>query len=58
VFIMEAPDNVSAAAIALAITAGSAVKAYETTPHLSPEESVEAMRKAAEAALAYRPPPA
>jgi uncharacterized protein with GYD domain len=56
VFIMEAPDNVSAAAIAVAVTAGGAVKAYETTPLLTSEEGVEAMRKAAEAAPAYRPP--
>lgn len=53
---MEAPDNVSAAAISLAITAGGAVKAYETTPLLTPEEGIEAMRKGAEAAGAYRPP--
>jgi uncharacterized protein with GYD domain len=56
VLIMEAPDNISAAAIALAITAGGAVKAYETTPLMSPEEGVEAMRKAAAAAPAYPPP--
>jgi uncharacterized protein with GYD domain len=56
VFIMEAPDNVSAAAISLAITAGGAVKAYETTPLMTPEEGIEAMRKGAEVAAAYRPP--
>ena len=56
VLIVEAPDNVSAAAVALTITAGGAVKAYETTPLLSLEEGVEAMRKAAGAAAAYRPP--
>jgi uncharacterized protein with GYD domain len=56
VFIMEAPDNVSAAAISLAITAGGAVKAYETTPLMTPEEGIEAMRKAAGAAPSYRPP--
>ena len=56
VFIMEAPDNVSAAAISLAISASGAVKAYETTPLMTPEEGIEAMRKGAEAAAAYRPP--
>jgi len=55
-FIMEAPDNVSAAAISLAITAGGAVKAYETTPLMTVEEGVEAMQKAAAAASSYRPP--
>lgn len=42
----------------MAITARGAVKAYETTPLLSHEEAVEAMRKAAEAAPAYSPPTA
>jgi uncharacterized protein with GYD domain len=56
VFIMEAPDNVSAAALSLAITAGGALKAYETTPLLTPEEGIEAMRKGATVAAAYRPP--
>ena len=55
-FIMEAPDNVSAAALSLALTAGGAVKAYETTPLMTPEEGIEAMRKGAEVAAAYRPP--
>jgi hypothetical protein len=50
------PDNVSAAAISLAITAGGALKAYETTPLMSIEEGIEAMRKGAEVAAAYRPP--
>jgi uncharacterized protein with GYD domain len=56
VVIMEAPDNVSAAALSLAISAGGAIKAYETTPLLTPEEGVAAMRKGAEVAAAYRPP--
>ena len=56
VAIVELPDNVSAAAIALAIMAGGAMKAYKTTPLLSSAEGLEAMRKAAEVAAAYRPP--
>jgi uncharacterized protein with GYD domain len=56
VFIMEAPDNVSAAAVSLAITAGGAVKAYKTTPLMTPDEGIEAMRKAGGAASTYRPP--
>jgi uncharacterized protein with GYD domain len=56
VFIMEAPDNVSAAAISLAITAAGAVRAYETTPLMTTEEGIAAMRKAAEGAPVYRPP--
>ena len=58
VSIVEAPDNVSVAAISLAITAGGAVKAYETTPLMTPEEGIEAMRKGAEVAASYRPPTA
>lgn len=55
-FIMEAPDNVSAAAISLAVSAGGACKAYKTTPLMTVEEGIEAMRKAGQAAAAYRPP--
>ena len=56
VFVMEAPDNVSAAAVALAITAGGAVRTYKTTPLMTIEEGVEAMRKAGAAAGTYRAP--
>ena len=56
VFIAEAPDNVSAAAISLAVTSGGACKAYKTTPLLTVEEGIEAMRKAGQAVSAYRPP--
>jgi uncharacterized protein with GYD domain len=56
VFIMEAPDNISAAAISLAITAGGAVNAYETTPLMTIDEGIDAMRKAGEASPTYRPP--
>jgi uncharacterized protein with GYD domain len=56
VFIMEAPDNVSAAALSLALTASGVVKAYETTPLTTIEEGIAAMRKGAEVAAAYRPP--
>ena len=40
------PENTDAAAFAMAITAGGALKAFKTTPLLSVEEGVEAMRKA------------
>jgi uncharacterized protein with GYD domain len=56
VLVIEAPDNVSAAAISLAVTAGGAFKAFETTPLMTIEEGIEAMRKGAEVAAAYRPP--
>ena len=43
---VELPDNTDAAAFAMAVYAGGAVKAFKTTPLLSVEEGVEAMRKA------------
>ena len=52
--ILELPDNVRAAAISMAIWAGGAVKAIKTTPLMTWEEGVEAMREAAQAA--YQPP--
>jgi len=58
VLIVEAPDNVSAAAFSLAITAGGAMKAVKTTPLMTVEEGIAAMRKAGEAASSYRPPTA
>ena len=42
----EAPDNVSMAGVALAINAGGAVSAFETTVLMTVEETMEAMRKA------------
>ncbi|HXW06967.1 MAG TPA: GYD domain-containing protein [Vicinamibacterales bacterium] len=49
--IMDAPDNVTAAAVSLAVNATGAV-ALKTTPLLSPEEIDQAARKS----LAYQPP--
>ena len=52
--IIQFPDNQAAAAFSLAAQAGGAVKAYKTTPLMSIEEGLGAMRKAAGAG--YRPP--
>ncbi len=46
VVILEMPDNVAAAAFAAAIAAGGSCKSVKTTPLLSPEEGVAAMKKA------------
>ncbi len=54
VFLMEAPDNASAAALAMAIGAGGAISDVETTVLLDMDEAQEAMGKAA--AATYRPP--
>ena len=42
----EAPDNVSMAAVALAIDAGGALSSLETTVLLTVEEATDALRKA------------
>jgi uncharacterized protein with GYD domain len=48
VVISEMPDNVSAAAFALAVGAGGTVSSYKTTVLLTPDEAVQAMSKAKE----------
>ena len=50
----EAPDNVSMAAVALAISGGGALRSFETTVLMSVDETLEALRKAEE--IKYRPP--
>jgi uncharacterized protein with GYD domain len=50
----EAPDNVSMAAVAIAISGGLALSKFETTPLLTVEETLEALRRAQE--VKYRPP--
>jgi uncharacterized protein with GYD domain len=54
VFLMEAPDNASAAALAMVVGAGGALSDVETTVLLDMDEAQDAMRKAA--AATYRPP--
>jgi uncharacterized protein with GYD domain len=53
VLIVQMPSNVDAGAIGIAFAAGGACKAVKTTPLLTIEESVEAMKKAA--GSDYRP---
>ena len=53
VVILDMPDNVSAAAWAIAIAGGGAAKATETTPLMSIDEGIEAVRKGAQSS--YRP---
>ena len=50
----EAPDNVSMAAVALAIAGGGALSSLETTVLMSVDETIDALRKAGE--VQYRPP--
>jgi uncharacterized protein with GYD domain len=46
VVITEMPDNVSAAAIAIAFAAGGSIKNAKTTPLMTAAETVEALKKA------------
>ncbi len=50
----EAPDNVSMAAVALAIGGGGAMSKIETTPLLTVEETLEALGRAK--SISYRQP--
>ncbi|MGB7548631.1 MAG: GYD domain-containing protein [Terracidiphilus sp.] len=47
VAIMELPNNISAAAIALAIAAGGALKSTKTTLLLTVDQGISALKKAA-----------
>ena len=54
VIIMEMPDNVSAAALSIAVSAGGAVQNIKTAPLMSMDEGLEAIVKAG--SVGYRPP--
>jgi uncharacterized protein with GYD domain len=54
VIIVEGGDNVSAAALSMAVSASGAFKAFKTTPLLGIEEGMAAMKKAG--TLGYKPP--
>ena len=50
----EAPDNVSMAAVALAISSGGALSSHETTVLMTVDETLEALRKVEQ--VQYRSP--
>jgi uncharacterized protein with GYD domain len=50
----EAPDNVSMAAVALAIGGGGALSSFETTVLMTVDETIEALQKAQ--TVGYRAP--
>ena len=52
--IWEAPDNVSMAAVALAISGGGALSSFETTVLMTVDETMDALRRAQQ--VQYRPP--
>jgi uncharacterized protein with GYD domain len=51
--IIDMPNNVAAAAISIAFAAGGACKNVKTTPLMSIQEGIDAMKKAAESG--YKP---
>jgi uncharacterized protein with GYD domain len=53
VLIVDMPDTVSAAAFSMAVSAGGSCKTVKTTPLLTAQEGMDAMRKAAN--CGYRP---
>lgn len=53
-FLMEAPDNTTAAALSMLVGGSGALSRLETTVLLTMDEAQDAMRKAA--AASYRPP--
>ena len=52
--IAELPDNVTMASLSMAVSSSGAAEAFKTTVLLTPEEGMEAMRKAS--TLGYRAP--
>lgn len=52
--IVQVPNNVNAAALSLAAVSSGSMKNIKTTPLMTADEGMEAMRKAA--AAGYRPP--
>ncbi len=48
IVITEMPDNASAAGIAMAFAGGGACKSVQTTPLMSTEEALQALKKANE----------
>jgi uncharacterized protein with GYD domain len=55
VMIADVPDIESMAGIALAVAAGGAVKSGKTTPLMTADQGVTALKKATIVAGAYRP---
>jgi len=52
--LIEAPDNVTAAAFSVGISAGGSLRSAETTVLLTVEETIDMLRRAQE--VTYRPP--
>ena len=53
--VYEAPDDVAAAALAMAVGAGGAIRSAHTTKLLDGQQWIAALRKAGEAGSVYQP---
>ncbi|MGD8340251.1 MAG: GYD domain-containing protein [Gammaproteobacteria bacterium] len=53
--LIDAPDDESMAAVAIAVAAGGSVKASKTTKLLSGEQWVSALEKSGQVVAAYKP---
>jgi uncharacterized protein with GYD domain len=53
ILLLDMPDNISAASFAIAAAGGGAVKSYKTTPLLSIEDGIEALKRGAKSG--YKP---
>ena len=56
VIIGEFPDNVAAAVCAMLVVGAGTASSYKTTVLLTPDQAVEAMKKAGTLAGSYKPP--
>ena len=52
--IVDMPNNITAAAMSIAVSAGGALRTFKTVPLIDEEEGVEALKKAAQ--MGYAPP--
>jgi len=53
IVILDMPDNISAASFAMAAAGGGTVKSYKTTPLLSIDDGIEALKRGAK--CGYKP---
>jgi uncharacterized protein with GYD domain len=56
VVIAEFPNDTAAAAWAIGVNAGGALRSFKTTPLISVEDGIQALREASNVAEIYRPP--
>ena len=56
VLVYELPDNISSASLSMVLTSMGTVTEVETTPLLTMEEAITAMRRAGDTVGIYQPP--